>query len=254
MGTHADVRLPGFFLICLAALLPAAAEARIIRIDQSLNWGDPVIVNAESDGSALAPLGFAVDFGQGPVSALTIHENGFVSFSGGNSITALDVDFASDASAEGTESPGAVSYNQGLIDPNAEFQPGVTPPDAFRVQWVDQAAFQVMQILLISLGGGDFDLEINHGCDGRPNCDGVTPVGNALTATGFKLGGASFSRQGPFTLNDDFTFSFRDGQVTGVPEPAAAPLLLAGLALLVLFRWRWRGGRRLRPVCNALVT
>lgn len=45
---------------------------------------------------------------------------------------------------------------------------------------------------------GDLDLETDHGCDERPRCDDVAPVGNALTPMGFNPGAASFSKPGAF--------------------------------------------------------
>ena len=172
-----------------------------------------------------------------------------MSFADTSSITALAVDFDSNPAATSVEDEGAVTYTQGLFDLGATFTPGVDTPDAFRVQWIQQTNFQVMQILLLDMGGGDFDLEINYGCDDRPRCDNVTPVGAGVPA-GFSLGLNEIALTGPFALNDNLTYMFRDGVLLANPVPAPAPLALVAIGLLILRLRRSASSPSDRPSSN----
>lgn len=221
-------------LLSVAMLLIVASttQARAIRIDQGNNWGESLVANIASDGNQTVSLGFDINFGAGLVNSLTIAENGFVTFADSSNITALAVDFDSDPLATSVEDEGAVTYTQGIFDLGATFNPGDTP-DAFRVQWIHQSNFHVMQILVLDMGGGDFDLEINHGCDDRPLCDDVTPVGVGAMA-GFSLGTNNIALTGPFGLGDNLTYQFRDGELVRNDVPAPAPLALSLIGLLAL--------------------
>lgn len=227
------------------ALTSADSHARIIRIDQGSNWGDSLVANIQGDGSRLVDIGFSINFGAGSFSQLIINENGFVSFADGSTITGLDADFVSNGAANDVEDTGAITYTQGIFDFAANFEQGVSTPDAFRVQWVDQLNSLVFQILLLDQGAGNFDLEINHGCDDRPRCDDILAVGNDTTAAGYALGANVFNAFGPFAIANDFTFQFRNGAVvqppTAVAEPGSFGLLMAGLFGLIAVRRRRRG-------------
>lgn len=234
------------FAVLGGTLVAPDAHARFIRFDLFGSWDQPTFLDLAVDGAATVDLGFEIDFGRGATSAMTIHEDGFVSFGGGQQITVFDdpgFDFASRITNPlEDETPGALTYSQGVFDLDVTF--GDEPTDAFRVTWFDPPANTAMQLLLRAddlLNPGDFTLQLNYGCDATraAPCD-IATMGGSQSTAGLTLGDNRFAMTGPFTSSLDYDFGFVDGVLVDTPVAVSAPaslgLLLSGLSLLLLGR------------------
>lgn len=241
--------------LVLGTLAASEAQARFIRFDLGGNWEDPNFLDLAGDGSfTVDNMGFKIDFGLGPTSAITIHENGFVTFddfAGDQRITLFeDASFDFESSIPPPlledETPGALTYSRGVFDFNGSF--GTDPTDAFRVSWYDpdvDTAFQLVIRTEDRSDPGDFLLEFNYGCDPdrQAGCT-LASVGNTDSEAGLSLGTNRYSMSGPFLTARDYDFRFEDGVLVetpmAVPEPDGLGLLAGGLVVLSLLHRRWR--------------
>ncbi|MEM8942087.1 MAG: hypothetical protein AAGC91_08015 [Pseudomonadota bacterium] len=227
----------------VSATFTSDAQARFIRFDLGGNWDDPTFLDLSGDGSSSVDLGFEIDFGLGAVSSMTVHEDGFVTFGAGEQITIFDdlgFDFVSviPPTTE-DETPGALSYSQGVFDLDGTF--GVDPTDTFRLSWFDPLADAALQLLITTddlLNPGNFMMQFNYGCDPTRAvpCD-VLSMGGASSSAGLELGDNSFTMSGPFTADRDYDFRFAGGVLVDTPAMVPAPetlgILLLGLPLLL---------------------
>ena len=194
--------------------------------------------NARCDrngGGCEIPIGFTIDFGEGPVDRLFISENGIVTFGaplpegddgtrnpgqlGRSYIAPLYTDMISVADAE--DDLGEIWQSQGRID--ADEDPDLsndTSPKswaqgakAFKVDWngvtrpgAPAGVRCFIQIAIYDLPGNDFDLEFNYGLV-EPT---IMPVNGA--EVGFRLGTNRYHYTGQAIDNrQNFRFEFRNG-------------------------------------------
>ena len=215
-----------------------STEARTIRVD----FGAGNYVNsgqawqlAETPlippGSVSGTLPFAINFGTGNQTAFTLFEDGRITF-GAASIEPLAADWLGTGTASILDS-GSITYNEGNLargDPSSFPADPLDAPQAVRFTWNDITCatcggFQyTFQVILIDMGGGDFDLELNY--------NGV-PAGVGIAR--FTLGSNTLPPfGGPFDPNTDYDFQFRNGVLVGsqVPEPGVPSLLALGFLAL----------------------
>jgi hypothetical protein len=186
--------------------------------------------------------GFFIDYGDGPVSELNILANGQISFGG----TAVVAPFQ----LKDGVVPSDMAFALGLLDlgggPDYSVDNAV---QAFRMTWTventEALEFFPFQVVLLDMSGlpggeaGDFDMEFNYGFDGQ------SPPLNLLATAGFVLDGNILNPfGGPFTAEQNYTWSFRGGLCTNcvlaVPEPDALVLIGAGLVVVGIGRRRRR--------------
>jgi large repetitive protein len=204
------------------------------------------LLNNASTGAI--PLGFPIDFGNGPITSLYVNENGIVSFTGPITTTSFSslasvgqpviAPFFSDLTSVtfvGTvfemngSNFGQIMYQRGsasaLPGSDGNFDQADEVP-AFSVLWyglTDASSAQVFAQLIIyshaSSAAGDFDIRFRYGqVDGDQYNTGTGTTGIA----GLLLGANSLSIAGPISATTDYFYSFRGGKLVG----AVAPLTL----------------------------
>jgi len=205
------------------------------------------LLNNASTGAL--PLGFPIDFGNGPVTSLYANENGIVSFTGPittssfSSLASLgqpviapfftdlnSVAFVGSVFEMNGQNFGQMMYQRGsasaLPGSDGNFDQADEVP-AFSVMWyglTDASGAQVFAQLIIyshaSSTPGDFDVRIRYGqVDGDQYNTGAGTNGIA----GLLLGANSLNITGPISATTDYFYSFRGGKLVG----AVAPLTLA---------------------------
>ena len=205
------------------------------------------LLNNASTGAI--PLGFPIDFGNGPVSNLFVNENGIVSFTGPITTTSFaslasvgqpviapffsdinSVTFVGTVFEMNGQNFGQIMYQRGsasaLPAASGDFEQADEVP-AFSVLWyglTDASGAQVFAQLIIyshaSSAPGDFDVRLRYGqFDGDQYNTGTGTTGIA----GLLLGANSLNITGPLSEATDYFYSFRGGKLVG----AVAPLTLA---------------------------
>lgn len=190
-------------------------------------------------GPCAIPIGFPINFGQGPVTELFISENGIVTFGAplpdGHDarlplasmrapyIAALYADMLSTYHVE--DGLGEITWGPGRIDPKED--PGLSDDTsplgwfqgerAFKVDWTGTARAAnpadndcFAQIVIYDRGGGDFDLQLNYGITEPAiiQLDGAE--------VGFRLGANAYRFHGTEIDNSrDMIFRFRNGVLVG---------------------------------------
>jgi hypothetical protein len=228
-----------------ALAVSSLAAARTIRVDvgsgnydtngQAWNNFEQPLAGAPSLSGTLP---FSINFGQGSINSFCLFSNGSIGFSSNCGavpanalLQPLFANWQQDPAASRLFDDGAITYSFGHLAPDPPFPADPNDaPLAARFHWQNLtcdtcAGFRyTFQAILIDMGNGDFDLELNYG---------NIPAGVGIA--GFTLGSNTFSLAGPF---DDSlpTFHFRGGQLVGVtPVPEPSTLALVGIALLAGF-------------------
>jgi hypothetical protein len=238
------------------------------------------MINLAGDLSSPAiNLGFNITVGTQTYGSLFINENGSVSFGAGISgafasttdlatlvtgpvtgvIAPFYADLASNATAvsgptDTSNIQGSILYARGTADivgPYPDVQSAATTP-AFYAAWVgstlpDQTPIYT-QMLLYSLGSGNFDIAFRYGQN-----DGDTyTAGTGLAGFDFGTAVNTTTIAGDLAANTDYLFAFTGGQLggtggssggggggtTSVPEPSALTLIAVSLAGLWFTRRR----------------
>ncbi len=246
----------GLFMVLVAALaLPFDANARTIRVDVgSGNYP----TNGQAWESSETPLGaaaflsgtlpFALNFGTGLQTSFCLGANGFIGFSGNcgaipanATLQPLGATWITDPATTRIFEQGSVTYTEGNLARQLPFPANpLDAPLAVRFHWNDvicappsatcQGQMYSFQAILIDMGNGDFDLELNF--------DDI-PAGIGIAQ--FLLGTNAFQFGGPFLSAQDYDFQFRGGVLvngTPVPEPGLVWLLGLAAALMGLLRRR----------------
>ncbi len=233
---------------------------------------------AGNQSSTAINLGFNIQIGSNTFSSLFINENGAVSFGGAlpsgsfTSVSSLSglisgpvtgviaplyTDLTTNTIVSGPADPGqesgSVFYGRGAVDlngpPFAADASGATTP-AFYVAWIDALAPDATaistQLLIYSLGGGNFDLRLNYG----QNDTDTIAASEGLA--GFDLGtGGAVSTTGTLAASTDYFYQFQNGVLatggttgggggTTLPEPSTTGALLFAFALIGAWSWRMR--------------
>lgn len=212
---------------------------------------------ANDDGSTgLVPIGFDLNFYGSNFSSLFVNNNGNVTFTSAYDVfTPLGISgvpqpiiapFFADVDTRGAGS-NLVTYGTDTV--------GGRP--AFGVNWLGVGYFSSaddklndIQLVLIDrsdVGAGDFDMQFNYGTiqwEAGNASGGVGGLGGTAAAAGWSNGAGqyqelpgsltpgAFLASGANDLNGkSFTFSVRNGTVSGVPEPETALPLLAMFAI-----------------------
>ena len=244
--------------------------------------GASCMVNlAGNQSSDAINLGFSINIGGTSYSALFINENGAVSFGAGlpngsftpasslsslltgqvtGVIAPLYSDLTTNAVVSGPADPGqesgSVFYGRGTVDlngpPFAADASGATTP-AFYAAWIDgqepDSSLITTQVLIYSLGSGNFDVRLNYG----QNDTDTIAAGEGLS--GFDLGTAgSVTNTGTLAAATDYFYTFQNGVLTTggsggsgggttLPEPSTLAALLMGFGAVALWA---RADRRRR--------
>ncbi len=194
--------------------------------------------NAQCDaagGPCAIPIGFEIDFGEGPVDHLYISENGVATFGAplpiGDSASRplasirqpVIAPFYTDmiSTHDVADGLGEISWGPGRIDPDED--PDLANDTSPRGWFDGERAFKVdwtgttrpgapagrrcfVQIAIYDRGGGDFDLEFNYGLT-EPT---VMPLNGA--EVGFRLASNFYRFNGASIDNsNDLVFRFRNG-------------------------------------------
>jgi hypothetical protein len=238
-------------LVVTVATLSNAALARTIRVDVgSTNYDS----NGQAWQASETPLGgaaflagslpFAINFGTGATSSFCLFGNGSVGFSSNCGavppnalLTPLLANWTVNPTASRIFESGSVTFTSGHLAREAPFPADPNDaPLAVRFHWNDLTCDTCgnftysFQAILVDMGNGDFDLELNY-----------SDIPAGVGVAGFSLGANTFSFSGPFLSSQDYDFRFRGGQLVGgnaVPEPAAAWLLLVAAAAWGIARRR----------------
>ena len=199
-----------------------------------------------SDASTGAiPLGFAIDFGSGPVSNVYVNENGIVSF--GAAITApsfnslagngqpviapfladlTSVTFTGTVFEMSGQNFGQIMYQRGsasaLPGPDGNFAQSDEVP-AFAVLWYglkDSTGNPVFAQLIVyshaASAAGDFDIRFRYGLADTDQYNAGTGV---TGIAGLSLGANSLTISGSLSATSDYFYSFRGGKLVGATPP-----------------------------------
>ena len=176
-----------------------------------------------------APL--VANFGFGPFSSVYIYSNGIVSI---GAPIAPGADFSSLASIGGNVF--TAGYSPSMTLSNFTIQgPGPSQFDNFgrpvvRVYYDTKfgSVFQQMEFSIYDLGGGAYELALQHGdFDGDPiDFPADAYVGYSFNGTTVQVSGPTAQAQ--VRANADFRYVFRNSAEAGVPEPATWAMLLLG--------------------------
>ena len=248
----------GLFMVLVAALaLPFDANARTIRVDVgSGNYP----TNGQAWESSETPLGaaaflsgtlpFALNFGTGLQTSFCLGANGHYRIleqlwrdpGATRRCSRWAPPGSTDPATTRIFEQGSVTYTEGNLARQLPFPANpLDAPAAVRFHWNDvicappsatcQGQSYSFQAILIDMGNGDFDLELNF--------DDI-PAGIGIAQ--FLLGTNAFPQfGGPFLSAQDYDFQFRGGVLvngTPVPEPGLVWLLGLAAALMGFLRQR----------------
>lgn len=245
-------------LLVLVVTGVSESSARSIRVDVGSGQyatNGQAWQNSETPllGAAVLPgaLPFAINFGTGPQTGFCLSGNGTIGFSANcgavpaNAVLQpLANDWITDDSAGRIFDPGSVTFTQGHL---ARDQPFPDNPDdaplAVRFHWsivgcdACGGATYSFQAILIDMGNGDFDLELNY--------DDI-PAGLGIAS--FLLGTNLYPAfAGPFSSGENYDFRFRNGVLvdgTSVPEPTVVWLLAVAMLAMAFAGRRRRVSKR----------